>query len=127
MGAALSATAGPGTWSCDRCRVVAHLSEPTPIRLWDDHTELQSWLTAEMIGGVIDALDRCRLRSNERGETARSDHGARVPELGLDAGDDAVDETSVAEHDSRLHRLHRVAADDPSGLGDFDAVKLGGA
>ena len=41
----------------DRCRVVAHLSEPTPIRLWDDHTELQSWLTSEMIGGVLDALE----------------------------------------------------------------------
>ena len=41
----------------DRARVIAHLSELTPIRLWDDHTELQSWLVAEMIGGVYDALE----------------------------------------------------------------------
>ena len=41
----------------DRARVVAHLSEPTPVRIWDDHNELQTWLTTEMIQGVLDGLE----------------------------------------------------------------------
>ncbi len=41
----------------DRCRVVAHLSEPVPVRLMTDHDELVRWLDAEMRGGVLDALE----------------------------------------------------------------------
>ena len=41
----------------DHMRVLAHLSEPTPNRLWADHSNLQSWLTAEMFGGLADALE----------------------------------------------------------------------
>src|SRR5262249_34932895 len=36
----------------DQCRVLAHLSEETPQRLWDDHNNLQSWLQSEMFGGL---------------------------------------------------------------------------
>jgi HK97 family phage major capsid protein len=41
----------------DRCRVIGHLSEPTPNRLWVDHDELRSWLTTEMLQGVLDGLE----------------------------------------------------------------------
>lgn len=41
----------------DRARVIAHLSEPTPNRLWEDHDELRSWLTSEMLEGVLDGLE----------------------------------------------------------------------
>ena len=54
----------------DRCRVIAHLSEPTPVRLWDDHTELQNWLTAEMVGGVLDALEDQVIRGDGTGENS---------------------------------------------------------
>ncbi|OBK53145.1 phage major capsid protein [Mycobacterium kubicae] len=41
----------------DRCRVIAHLSEATPLRLWYDHEEFVSWLTNEMVAGVLDGLE----------------------------------------------------------------------
>lgn len=41
----------------DRCRVVAHLSEPVPVRLLQDHDELVRWLDAEMRQGVLDAIE----------------------------------------------------------------------
>ena len=41
----------------DRCRVIGHLSEATPNRLWTDHDELRSWLTSEMLEGVLDGLE----------------------------------------------------------------------
>jgi HK97 family phage major capsid protein len=41
----------------DRCRVIAHLFEPTPNRLWIDHDELRSWLSDEMVQGVLDGLE----------------------------------------------------------------------
>lgn len=52
----------------DRCRVIAHLSEPTPIRLWDDHSELQSWLASEMINGVLDGLEAQIIAGDGTGE-----------------------------------------------------------
>ncbi|OBA65737.1 hypothetical protein A5633_03385 [Mycolicibacterium elephantis] len=41
----------------DRARVIAHLSEPMPIRLFADHPELERWLDAEMAEGVLDAVE----------------------------------------------------------------------
>lgn len=41
----------------DRCRVVAHLSEPVPYRIWVDHNEIATWLTDEMAAGVLDAIE----------------------------------------------------------------------
>src|SRR6266498_2961871 len=61
---------------------------------------------------VVDPLDRCRQGSDEACKTARSNHRTGVAELGLDAGDDAVDQAGIAEHDARLHRLHGRATDD---------------
>ena len=52
----------------DRCRVIAHLSEATPVRLWDDHNELQSWLTTEMIEGVLNALEAQIVAGDGTGE-----------------------------------------------------------
>lgn len=41
----------------DRCRVVAHLSEPAPIRLWYDLDSFTNWLAVEMVEGVLDGLE----------------------------------------------------------------------
>ena len=41
----------------DHVRVLAHLSEETPQRLWADHVNLQSWLTSEMFEGLADELE----------------------------------------------------------------------
>lgn len=52
----------------DRCRVVAHLSEAAPIRLWFDHDEFVSWLSAEMVGGVLDGLEAQIISGSGSGE-----------------------------------------------------------
>lgn len=41
----------------DTVRVVAHLSEGVPVRYWDDHREIVSWLESEMVAGVLDAVE----------------------------------------------------------------------
>ncbi|GBG35821.1 phage major capsid protein [Mycobacterium montefiorense] len=41
----------------DRCRVIAHLSEPVPYRIWLDENEISNWLSNEMANGVLDALE----------------------------------------------------------------------
>lgn len=41
----------------DRCRVIAHLSEPVPNRLLFDHDELRAWLDSELREGLLDALE----------------------------------------------------------------------
>jgi HK97 family phage major capsid protein len=41
----------------DRARVYAHLSEPVPLRLFQDHAGLESFLSMEMSRGVLDALE----------------------------------------------------------------------
>ena len=52
----------------DHCRVIAHLSEPTPIRIWTDHDEFVSWLTTEMVEGVLDGLEKQIVSGNGTGE-----------------------------------------------------------
>jgi HK97 family phage major capsid protein len=52
----------------DRCRVIAHLSEPAPIRLWYDHEEFVSWLTSEMVEGVLDGLEAQIVSGDGSGE-----------------------------------------------------------
>jgi HK97 family phage major capsid protein len=52
----------------DHMRVLAHLSEPTPNRLWADHSNLQSWLTSEMFGGLADALESQVIAGDGQGE-----------------------------------------------------------
>lgn len=52
----------------DRARVVAHLSEPAPIRLLQDVEGLQVWLASEMAEGVLDALERQIIRGDGTGE-----------------------------------------------------------
>jgi Phage capsid family len=41
----------------DRARVIAHLSEPLPFRIWLDMDAITSWLYAEMSAGVLDATE----------------------------------------------------------------------
>lgn len=52
----------------DRLRVLAHLSEPIPNRLWLDYTELQQWLISELYQGLLDALEAQVLNGNGSGE-----------------------------------------------------------
>src|SRR5204862_2775132 len=52
----------------DRARVVAHLSEPAPIRLLSDVAGLQNWLASEMAEGVLDALEAQVIAGDGTGE-----------------------------------------------------------
>ena len=52
----------------DHCRVLAHLSEPCPQRIWDDHTQVSSWLASEMFGGLSDALEAQVIAGSGSGE-----------------------------------------------------------
>jgi HK97 family phage major capsid protein len=52
----------------DRLRVLAHLSEPIPNRLWMDYTELQSFLISELYQGLLDALESQVLSGDGTGE-----------------------------------------------------------
>ncbi|MCZ0730477.1 phage major capsid protein [Mycolicibacterium iranicum] len=52
----------------DRARVVAHLSEPAPVRLLQDAPALAEWLETEMAAQVLDALERQIVQGNGTGE-----------------------------------------------------------
>jgi HK97 family phage major capsid protein len=52
----------------DRARVIAHLSEPVPIRLWQDAEDVVDWLRAEMVGGVLDAVESQVISGTGSGE-----------------------------------------------------------
>ncbi|MEL4506323.1 phage major capsid protein [Luteococcus sp. H138] len=52
----------------DRARVVAHLSEPFPIRFMADHEAMVNVLNAEMKGGVMHALEKEILQGDGTGE-----------------------------------------------------------
>jgi hypothetical protein len=41
----------------DRCRVIAHLSEPVPYRIFVDSNAISTWLADEMGQGVLDAVE----------------------------------------------------------------------
>lgn len=42
----------------DRCRVVATLSEPLPLRIWLDDDAIASWLYTQLAGCVLDAIEQ---------------------------------------------------------------------
>jgi HK97 family phage major capsid protein len=52
-----------------RARVVAHLSEPVPLRLIADHRALQDWLNSELADGVLDELEGQLITCPGTGET----------------------------------------------------------
>lgn len=54
----------------DRVRVVAHLSEPFPIRPMADHEAMVTVLNAEMKGGVMRALEKEILRATAPASTS---------------------------------------------------------
>jgi HK97 family phage major capsid protein len=73
----------------DRCRVIAHLSEPVPYRVWQDDHAIMSWLGDEMAAGVLDALEAEAISGTGTGE-----HMTGV--LGLEALSTPSDRTHVA-------------------------------
>lgn len=52
-----------------RARVIAHLSEPVPLRLLADHAELERFLSSELVDGVLDALEYQIVSGPGTGET----------------------------------------------------------
>jgi HK97 family phage major capsid protein len=52
----------------DRCRVVAHLSEPLPFRIWLDENAITAWLNGEMAAGVLDAIEYQAVSGDGSGE-----------------------------------------------------------
>ncbi|PJE21530.1 MAG: phage major capsid protein [Mycobacterium sp.] len=52
----------------DRCRVIAHISEPVPVRLLQDVPQLQSWLASEMAQGVLSGLEHEVILGDGTGE-----------------------------------------------------------
>lgn len=52
----------------DRARVIAHLSEPFPLRYMSDHKTMIDVLQSEMVGGVVRALERQVLAGDGTGE-----------------------------------------------------------
>lgn len=52
----------------DRARVIAHLSEPSPIRLLQDVDGLEDWLWSELADGVLDALEKQIIQGSGSGE-----------------------------------------------------------
>lgn len=49
----------------DRARVVAHLSEPFPLRFMDDHNSMIEVLQAQLVGGIWEALEALVVAGNE--------------------------------------------------------------
>jgi hypothetical protein len=52
----------------DRCRVIAHLSQPVPYRYLQDVEQLQSWLATEMYQGVMASLESQIISGSGSGE-----------------------------------------------------------
>ena len=52
----------------DRARVIAHLSEPAPIRIFQDHRNVRQWMDREMREGVLDALETQVVAGDGTGE-----------------------------------------------------------
>ena len=52
----------------DRCRVVATLSESLPLRIWTDEQAIISWLTTQLAGAVIDAVEQQTISGDGQGE-----------------------------------------------------------
>ena len=52
----------------DRCRVVATLSEPLPLRIWTDESAIVSWLTTQLAGAVLDSIETQTISGDGTGE-----------------------------------------------------------
>jgi len=52
----------------DRCRVVATLSEPLPLRIWTDEQAIVSWLTTQLAGAVLDSIETQTISGDGTGE-----------------------------------------------------------
>ena len=55
----------------DRCRVVATLSEPLPLRIWTDESAIVSWLNTQLAGAVLDEIETQTISGNGNGENFR--------------------------------------------------------
>jgi HK97 family phage major capsid protein len=56
----------------DRCRVVATLSEPLPLRIWTDEQAIVSWLTSQLAGSVLDEIETQTISGDGRNENFRA-------------------------------------------------------
>lgn len=52
----------------DHARVIAHLSSYVPLRIWENVPAISNWLSAEMTGGLLDALESQIVAGNGAGE-----------------------------------------------------------
>lgn len=73
----------------DHARVHAHVSEPLPLRIWFDSVAITSWLSSEMVAGVLDSIEAEAINGNGSGEH-------QVGVLGLEGLSTPSDRTHVA-------------------------------
>jgi hypothetical protein len=52
----------------DRCRVIAHLSDYMPIRIWWDFDTINAWLYDQMFQCVLDAIEQQTIAGDGTGE-----------------------------------------------------------
>lgn len=52
----------------DRCRVVATLSEPVPLRIWTDEDAIVNWINVQLAGCVLDAVEKQAISGDGTGE-----------------------------------------------------------
>lgn len=52
----------------DRCRVIAHLSDYLPIRIWWDFQSITAWLQDQMFNCVLDAIEHQAISGDGTGE-----------------------------------------------------------
>jgi HK97 family phage major capsid protein len=52
----------------DTCKVIATLSENLPLRIWTDEQAIVSWLTTQLAGAVVDAIETQTISGDGVGE-----------------------------------------------------------
>ncbi|HUO39385.1 MAG TPA: phage major capsid protein [Mycobacterium sp.] len=52
----------------DRCRVIAHLSEPLPVRIWWDYQSIVDWLWKQMTESVLAEIEHQAVSGDGTGE-----------------------------------------------------------
>src|SRR5574344_1410331 len=73
---------------------------------------------------MIDPVDGRRLLGNHPGQTARGNYLHLRAMLRLDAANNLIDLSNIAEDDASLHSLNRIAADDLTWRNQLDAWQL---
>ena len=55
----------------DRCRVIAHVSEPVPVRLMQDAPAVDRFLRTQMAQGLLDGLEKQVVQGDNQGENMK--------------------------------------------------------